>query len=210
VYSGDAEIMKQREWFRQTRVHNTVTLNNENMVITKSKQEKWQTGNKLDVLRYTNPSYANLEHKRTVLFVDQQYFVIIDKVVGSATGNVAAHFQLKEDSKPFIDIKNNRINTTYTDGNNLLIQSLSKDVKLVEEEGKVSYAYQKEVSRPAFRFEKQKADDKSQYFITVLYPYGNDIPKINLKSINYERLKNDEISLTLEINDKEKTIKSNP
>src|SRR5690606_34254307 len=31
VYGGDAEIMKQRNWYRQTMVHKTLTLDNANM-----------------------------------------------------------------------------------------------------------------------------------------------------------------------------------
>mgnify|MGYP006167492157 FL=1 len=211
VYSGDAEIMKQREWFRQTRVHNTLTLDNKNMVITQAKLEKWSTSPKLDILSYTNPSYANLNHQRTVCFVDQQFFIIIDKAEGKATGNLGVHFQLKEDSKPVFDYKAQKISTNYADGNNLLIQSLhTKNITVKEEEGKVSYAYQKELSRPAFCFEKSKADDKAQYFVTVLYPYhGSDAPKISMKSFDEESLKNGKLTLSLIIDDKEKAIQSN-
>jgi heparan-sulfate lyase len=192
IYSGDAEVTKIREWYRQTRVHSTLTLDNQNMVITKAQQNKWEAGKNLDVLTYTNPSYTDLDHQRTVLFIDQKYFLIIDKAIGKATGNLGVHFQLREDSKPVFDKTKNSVNTTYADGNNLLIQSLNTDkVSLNEEEGKVSYVYAKEMNRPAFVFEKPKNDSETQQFISIVYPYdGNKVPEISIKpnsGNNYEK-----------------------
>lgn len=211
VYSGDAEIMKQRNWFRQTRVHSTLTLNNQDMVITKAHLDKWETSKNLDVLTYTNPSYADLNHQRSVLFINQKYFLIIDKTMGKATGNLGIHFQLKEDSKPVFDKTGNKVHTTYTDGNNLLIQSINADkVSLQEEEGKVSYAYQKELKRPAFVFEKQKRDDKAQQFVSVVYPYtGNKAPEIKIKENKGNNFEKGNIDLSISIDGKTSVIKNN-
>ncbi|RJG27490.1 heparin-sulfate lyase HepC [Massilia cavernae] len=182
IYSGNAEINRLRDWYRQTRVHSTLTLDNKNMVITKAVQNKWDTGKNLDVLTYTNPSYNELNHQRSVLFVNQKYFFIIDKAIGKATGNLGVHFQLKEDSNPVFDKAKNRVYTSYADGNNLLIQSLNTDrTSLSEEYGKVSYIYNKELSRPAFVFEKAKNDANIQQFVTIVYPYdGGKAPEIGI------------------------------
>jgi heparan-sulfate lyase len=184
VYSGDEAIMKQRNWYRQTRIHSTLTLDNQNMVITKARQDKWETGKNLDILTFSNPSYAELEHQRSVLFINQKYFLIIDKAIGKATGNLGVHWQLKEDSKAVFDQAGKRVYTSYADGNNLLIQSLNSDkITLTEEEGKVSYVYNQELKRPAFAFEKSKNDDKTQVFVSIIYPYdGNKTPKISIKA----------------------------
>jgi heparan-sulfate lyase len=210
VYSGDAEIMKQRDWFRQTRVHSTLTLDNQNMVITKAHENKWETAKNLDILTYTNPSYADLNHQRTVLFIDQKYFLIIDKAIGKATGNLGTHFQLKEGSNPVFDKVKNSVYTTYADGNNLLIQSLNTDKgALKEEDGKVSYAYAKEITRPAFVFEKTKNDDKTQQFISVVYPYnGNKAPEISIKVNTGNDFEKGNINLSLSINGKKTDLKT--
>lgn len=210
LYSGDAEITKMRNWYRQTRVHSTLTLNNQNMVITKAQQNKWETGKNLDILTYTNPSYTDLNHQRTILFIDQKYFLIIDKAIGKATGNLGAHFQLKEDSNPVFDKLKNRVYTTYADGNNLLIQSLNTDkITLNEEEGKVSYVYAKEISRPAFVFEKPKNDGKTQQFISVVYPYdGNKAPEISIKENKDNDFEKGNINLSLSINGKKTDLKT--
>lgn len=210
IYSGDAEITKMRNWYRQTRVHSTLTLDNQNMVITKAQQNKWETGKNLDILTYANPSYADLNHQRTVLFIDQKYFLVIDKTIGKATGNLGVHFQLKEDSKPVFDKVKNTVYTTYEDGNNLLIQSLNTDkVVLNEEEGKVSYAYAKEIARPAFVFEKSKNDDKTQLFISVIYPYdGDKAPEISIKENKSNDFEKGNINLSFNINGKKTEIKT--
>lgn len=36
IYAGEGEVMEQRNWFRQTRVHNTLTLDNRNLETTQS------------------------------------------------------------------------------------------------------------------------------------------------------------------------------
>ncbi|WEK20935.1 MAG: heparinase II/III family protein [Candidatus Pedobacter colombiensis] len=210
VYSGDDAIMKQRNWYRQTRIHSTLTLDNQNMVITKAHQDKWETGKNLDILTYTNPSYAELNHQRSVLFINQKYFLIIDKAIGTATGNLGVHFQLKEDSKPVFDKIKNTVSTTYTDGNNLLIQSLNTDkVTLNEEEGKVSYVYNKEIPRPAFVFEKPKNDSKTQRFVSLVYPYeGSKAPEISIKENQGNDFEKGKINLTLTINGKQQNVKA--
>lgn len=211
VYSGDAEVIKMRNWYRQTKIHQTLTLNNENMLITKATLSKWETGKNLDVLTYTNPSYTDLYHQRSVLFIDHNYFLIIDKAIGKATGNLGVHFQLKEDCKAVFDKKNNSVHTNYADENNLLIQSLNIDkVSLNEEEGKVSYEYRKEFARPAFVFEKAKKDDKTQQFITVVYPYnGNKVPKISITANKDNDFEKGNIDLSISINGNKSELKTN-
>ncbi|WP_207544121.1 heparin-sulfate lyase HepC [Flavobacterium tructae] len=211
IYSGDAEVTKMRNWYRQTRVHSTLTLDNQNMIITKAKENKWSTSKNLDQLTYTNPSYSDLNHQRTILFIDQKYFIILDKAIGKATGNLGVHFQLKEDSKPVFNKTNNSITTTYEDGNNLLIQSLNTDkVTLNEEDGKVSYQYAKEIARPTFVFEKPKTTAAAQSFITVVYPYdGTKAPEISIKMNKANDFEKGIIDLSLQIDGKKSEVKTN-
>lgn len=210
VYAGDSAIMKLRDWYRQTRVHSTLTLDNKNMDITKAHLQQWKTSKDLDILRYTNPSYNNLTHQRTVLFIDQKYFLVIDRAIGKATGTLGVHFQLKEKSNPVFDKKNNSVYTTYKDGNNLLIKNLNKEVvTLQEEEGKVSYSYRQELERPAFVFEKRKKDAGAQTFVSILYPFSSEkAPAILLKENKDNNYNAGNISLTLMIDGKQEHVKA--
>jgi len=207
VYSGSEEIQKLREAYRQTKVHKTLTLDNNNMDICDAKLMTWKASPAVDLLVYTNPSYKDLNHRRSVLFIDKKYFVIFDEAVGTAKGNIGIHFQLAEDSKAAFNKKQNSVQTQYKDGNNLLIQTLGKGATLTEEEGKVSYSYRKEVARPAFAFEKAKNNDNTVSFATVLYPYeGTKAPVINVKEGSKHNLGKGIVDLTLTIDGKKRQI----
>lgn len=178
VYGGDAEIMKLRNWYRQTKVHQTLTLDNEDIQVD-AKLINWSTSPQLDALSYVNPSYDGLSHQRNVFFVNQSFFVIVDQAIGDATGTIDLHYQLIE-GETNTNKKKNWVTTDFSDGNNLFLQCFSnQSLKMVEEEGKVSYAYRREKERPAFAFQQEKKDDKAVKYITVIYPYqGAKSPKV--------------------------------
>ncbi|XBK19314.1 heparinase II/III family protein [Pedobacter lusitanus] len=209
VYNDDSKINNKKAWYRSTRVHQTLTLNNQNMMITKAAAEKWETGKDLDILSYNNPSYEGLQHQRSVLFIDKTYFLIIDRAIGPAMGTLGIHYALKEDSNPIYNQKQNSVTTSYTDGNNLLVQLLNKDsINLRQEESFVSYQYQKEIKRPAFVFEKFKGNNQTECFISVLYPYSNTAaPKIKIKENDYHDPANGKIDMIITIDGKTRLIK---
>ena len=74
IYSGDPE---NRAWFRQTKVHQTLTLDEKNSKYA-PKLLKWEPGKTNDILVVENGSYNNLIHRRSVFFVDKRYFIIVD------------------------------------------------------------------------------------------------------------------------------------
>lgn len=202
---GDQENAK-RDWYRSTKAHQTLTLNNQDL-INDAKLLKWQTTDTLDVLSYLNPNYPNLQHQRVFLFVNQSYFIILDRAIGTATGTLGIHFNLKEDSEPRFDQSNHRVYTTYTDDNNLMIQSFNKETTLKKEDSFVSYEYQKESPRPAFVFEKPKTNTTDQNFITVVYPYQGKVPPaIQITPNAQHDLAKGEIDLNVNIGGKNKHI----
>lgn len=211
VYRGNEEIMKMRNWYRQTRVHQTLTLNNANIDSCNAKLLFWNTSENLDVLVYKNPSYTTLNHYRTVLFIDKKYFLILDKAEGSATGNVGIHFQLIENSNPEYNYTTNTVVTKFKDGNNLLVKNFnSKNARMLLEEGKVSYAYRKEVARPAFVFEQNKSSKNEVAFSTILYPFSSEkAPEISLKEGKSNSPENGIIDLVITINGVKRNIHIN-
>lgn len=204
---GNQENSK-RDWYRSTKAHQTLTIDNKN-IVNNAQLQKWETGANLDILSYTNPSYDDLSHQRTFLFIDKTFFIIIDRAMGSAKGNLGIHYNLKEDSKATANTSNNSINTNYADGNNLLIQVLNKDkVSVKEESSFVSYQYQKETARPAFVFEKPKNDSNTQGFISILYPYDGSVPPVvKITENKANDIAKGKIYITLNINGKTTTVK---
>ncbi|MCX2477012.1 alginate lyase family protein [Pedobacter sp. MC2016-05] len=199
----------KRDWYRSTMAHQTLTLNNQNIEINKASAIKWETGSDIERLTYTNPSYKSLNHQRTFLFIDQTYFLIIDRAIGDATGKLDVRYVLKEDAKPEVDQKNLQLSTTYNDGNNLFIKLLnSENAILKPEESFVSYVYQKEQPRPAFAFEKQKNTIKTVSFISLLYPFQEKkAPNVKLSENASHDLENGMLDISLEVNGKVKLIK---
>lgn len=181
-YGGDEEIMKMRNWFRQTKVHNTLTLNEQNLEKADTKCLLWKLDKKLDILVTENPSYKNLTHRRSVFFVDKMFFVIVDEAIGTAIGKTGIHYQMCEGDVK-LNSNNNEAVTNFDDGNNLVVKTISDHSQsMVEEEGWVSYESKVKNPRKAFAFNVEKKDEKPVRFITVLLPVENGTKSPEIKA----------------------------
>ncbi len=182
VYQGDAEVNKQRDWFRQTKVHKTLTLNGQNLDSTDTECLLWEPEGDIKKLVVVNPSYKGLRHRRSVFFIDNRYFVIVDEAKGSAAGTVALHYQMRE-GDVVMDQSQNVAKTAFGDNNNIKLQCFASQAKMVEEDGWVSYAYRQKSQRKAFSFEVEKRGDQNVRFITVIAPFEDKTsePKIEAK-----------------------------
>jgi heparan-sulfate lyase len=180
IYGGDPE---NREWFRQTKVHQTLTLNGNNSAYA-PKLLLWKPGMNLDVLVVENASYTNLTHRRSVLFVDKKYFVIIDEAFGEGTGDVDLHFQLAPGNAIF-DNEKFSVRTDFKDGWNVFVQTTKqKGMKLEREKGQVSFVYTKKEPRPAFCYSLHKEiKETGVRFVTIVAPYGGSQPRMNVRII---------------------------
>ena len=178
IYSGDAE---GRKWFRQTRVHQTLTLDGRDSAC-KARQLLWQTGDDLDAVVVENQSYADLAHRRTVLFVNKAFFVIIDDAIGAGAGDVDVHFQFAP-GKAAVDAPGVEAHTLLDGGTNVLVQGLPQQgLSLAEEEGQVSLVYGRKEPRPAVRFRMVKAAaTPAVRFVTVVAPYRGQRPAVSIK-----------------------------
>lgn len=173
VYGGDDEVLAERQWFRQTMAHKTLTLNNADLDSTDSKCLHWSTSDELDILAYENPSYKGLTHRRSVFFVDKQYLVIVDEAYGRAQGEVGIHYQMCEGNIN-LDIPESTAASTFEDGNNVLVRCFSpQKIRMKEEEGWVSYAYRQKARRTAYAFSQTKDSQTPARFITVICPVKN-------------------------------------
>lgn len=181
IYSGDPE---GRAWFRQTKVHQTLTLNGEN---TKYAPQLllWQPGKDLDILVVGNQGYENLTHRRSVFFVDKKYFVIVDEALGKATGDVDLHFQLAPGESVF-NYEGLSVRSDIKNGWNVLVEAQNKNgLKLEQEQGQVSFIYTKKIPRPAFRFRIKKENESDEIcFVTLVAPFEKNIPKVKVKMVD--------------------------
>lgn len=204
IYSGDPE---NRAWFRQTKVHQTLTLNGSNSAYA-PKLLLWEPEKDLDVLVVENASYPDLTHRRTVFFVEKEFFVIVDEAFGDGIGDVDLHFQLAPGEAIF-DREKFSVRTDFADGWNVLVQAVNqKDMKLEEEEGQVSFVYTKKEPRPAFRYRVRKETKEGGIrFITVVAPYHKSQPKVSARIIGQPKVGASRIDLEIVTNGISKRIK---
>lgn len=179
IYSGDSV---NRAWFRQTKVHQTLTLNDENLNY-KPKLIYCNATDSLDILVIENKSYENLVHRRAVFFVNKRYFIIVDEADGSALGDVAIHFQLAP-GKAVMNKKDFSFRSDFNEGWNVFIRTnVQEGLELIEEEGQVSFEYTIKESRPAFAYKIAKRNpNKNIHFLTLVIPYNSTIPDIKIQS----------------------------
>jgi hypothetical protein len=180
-------------------VHQTLTLDNKD---TECRPEllMWQISDDITTLVLKNQSYDNLSHRRAVFFIDDKFFVLVDRAEGPAQGDVSVHFQFKE-GKSVIDSNNLTARTDFEDGKNLFVKTkLQPGIKIQTEQGWVSYKYTKKMERPAFCYTLKKSQEqKNVDFITVLLPYEGNIPDVNINKLNSD---SNEIAFEMAVNGK--------
>ena len=181
IYSGDPE---NRVWFRQTKVHQTLTLDGQNSRYA-PELLKWNPGKTDDILVVENKSYKNLTHRRSVFFVDKRYFVIVDDAFGSATGKIDLHFQLTPGDTVF-NRGEFKVTSGFREGLNILVQTQQQPgLQMTMEEGQVSFLYTKKEPRPAFCYTINKTEPNSKIrFVTLVAPYGKEFPNVKIRMIS--------------------------
>lgn len=204
-YFTYGEDTAKRGWHRQTRVHQTLTLNGADAQI-KGRTLLWQPDDACKVLIVENDSYESLTHRRSIWYVDNRFFVLVDeartptakeehgglsphaRASGDAMGDIDLHFQLAPPEVPtgtgaatehVIDCVGHRAYTRFNDVNLLVWQSPSAPVTMEVEEGWYAHEYNARVPRPAFRYRHHSRQTPAT-FLTLLVPFeGRAVPQVN-------------------------------
>lgn len=173
-YGGTSSSNASRNRFARSDYHTTLTLDNKNITACRGKCLLAEERADYDLLVLENPSYAGLTHRRSVWFVDQKFFVILDEGYGAAEGKVNLNFHLLpgSDEEVVVDAGANCAHTAFADGNNLLVRTFSTaPLTTTAREGYVSVKLDTEVPRKSYQVDLEKsADEPAARFITVLYP----------------------------------------
>lgn len=183
VYAGEGEVMQLRNWFRQTAVHNTLTLDYKNLETTQSTTKLWQPEGKQQVLVTENSAYKGLTHRRSVFFVEGTYVVIVDEAYGDAKGTVNLNYQMPK-GKIENDKETKTLQTQFEGESNLKLQCFGpKQMNMKKEEGWTSTAYRKRTKRMHVSFNVNKNDEEAVRYITIIYPIKDQdkAPKLSAK-----------------------------
>lgn len=203
IYSGDPE---NRAWFRQTKVHQTLTLDGANAAYD-PKLLLWKPGEDHDILVVENQSYPELAHRRAIIFVDKRFFVLIDEAIGKAGGLLELNFQLAP-GEAHLDKEALSAQTAFEEGYNIFLQTVPiKGLQMRETEGQVSFIYTQKEPRPAFSYGMEKKPGSKGYrFTTLAVPYKGEIPQIHVQVVGKRRLGSRKMELEIEYNGETKTI----
>ena len=170
IYGSSAQEERDlREWFRSTRVHQTLTLDDANAE-RKPRFVLWAESPGVKALVIENQGRPDLLHRRTILFVDDGWFLVHDEAIGAAAGEVAIHFQLVPCE---VAQRDDVVETRFASGPNLKVQSfpLAQAPRYQAEEGWISYAILKRLERPAWKWSLAKTGAQPQVgFLTALVP----------------------------------------
>jgi heparan-sulfate lyase len=185
IYHGNAQAERDRAWFRQTRVHQTMTLDGRDTDY-RPKLRLWKPGKRHDVLVVENAGYPGFTHRRAVIFAHKKFFVLVDEALGKAAGNAFLHFQLAPGGAK-LDVRGKSARTGHPEGTNLLVAAMPQTgLKMVKEKGQVSFHYGSKEPRPAFRYEIKKGPSPLR-FVTVLVPYEGKVPEVTAELVGKPR-----------------------
>lgn len=198
IYGGDKEILEQREWFRATAHHNTLTLDGRTLETTDSRTLLWQPEGNVQALVTENQSYKGLKHRRSVFFVDGSYFVIVDEALGDATGKVNLNFQLPE-GKEEIDCARNTARSLLDGNSNYQLRCFGpKDMVTEVAGGWVSRQYKEKQPRTHLSFNASKNGRKPVRFVTVIVPEESCAEREEI-SASLKSCKENSMKLTVKI-----------
>jgi len=164
-----------RRWHRQTRVHQTLTLDGKDTRIA-GRHLGWSASPEHLVATVENGSYPGLAHRRTVWFVDRRFFVLLDEAIGEAQGTLELHFQLAP-GEAEIHAAERWAATAFDDANVLVWAPREAPLSMHEEEGWYACRYGHREPRKAFCY--RHAQPAPAAFLTVVVPYrGAERPEV--------------------------------
>ncbi len=181
-------FLRGRAWYLQTAQHQTLTLDGKNSAFAPKHLAAEHTP-QFTAIQLENQSYPNLKHRRAFAFLDGKYLIVFDDAIGSATGEVALHFQTAPGADVKLQPEKLSCHTLFPEGANLLIQMLPREgVSLTKSVGKkANNGIQ--TDRPALRYAKRKNSTSSLSFVTALVPYrGAQVPETSLKRLSDGRI----------------------
>jgi hypothetical protein len=130
--------------------------------------------------RALSPQYE-VEHQRSIFFAEDEYYIISDLLIGNSIHRYEQFFHLTPQAQNQIRVLNNRQGQGVCAPNLLLAQANRLEIEMRTESGWFSPEYGVKQPAPVVRFSQQ--GDGVCWFQTVLYPYRDVAPVIQVETI---------------------------
>jgi len=177
TYFGD---FKWRKYFKGTKAHNTIVVDHKDPVDIEEAFElsrvpfariiNYATENKTDWVEARHDGYFPVSHVRVIIFVKQEYWVIIDLLEGSGEHRYDLYFHFNHGLEIRINEKDQSILATGLTGSVKINPLVTSGLRGEILRGEISSRYGTKVEAPILRYSKRGS---SQIFVTLLYPYKN-------------------------------------
>ena len=196
MYSGDEAIERERAYFKATARHNALTLDDRNYDKPHPEVICWEgesdspgevkcPADWADIQRLSvqHEAYSGLTRRRSIAFVDEIFFIVVDEVRGSATGTLTLRNGLGGGTLE----ETARGNFVYRDGDAglrmLVFGPAGADISV--DKDWFSEAFHEKSERPVVRVDATRSpEDGTQCFVTIICPFSGSIPpQIAVKSI---------------------------
>ena len=178
--------------FRGTAAHNTVLIDGRNQTRYEWKKTRFKIVGPepdrsvaefvstpgLDYLRGTAASHEYpVTHERTILFINGEYWVILDILRAQELHRYDLLFHLSPAAQGQVSITRSQDTVSVHSPQLMLVQPLVPTVFPSIEEGFVSTSYGTKACAPIVQLTQEASN---AYFFTVLYPYKHSKPTIAL------------------------------
>jgi hypothetical protein len=194
TYTGSTEL---RDHFRSSAAHNTLTVDGESSSLSdgpfswkhvaESSLLQWISRPRFDFFAGTHSGYERLaspvKHKRSILFVKHDYWVIVDRVDADAVHSYSLNFQFAPGTKPAIEAQRGNV---VVGGHNDSEPSLELWVcnsagEWQSKRGQVSRCYGERVESPLLSFEL-KAEGNLE-LVTLIIPRSVEEEQVTVQSL---------------------------
>jgi hypothetical protein len=185
--------------FRSTAAHNTVLVDGRNQARYEWKKNRFKISGPepdleskafihepgLDYLHAVARSHEYpVVHERKVLFINREYWVIVDLLRATESHTYDLLFHLSPPAQDRVSVMVSDDTLSIHSPQLILAQPLIPNVRPSILEGFVSRVYGEKQRAPIVRLTQQ---DSSTCFLTVLYPYKGDEPFISVETPEPDR-----------------------
>jgi hypothetical protein len=168
--------------------HNTVCVDGQSYKAGAGRTEKWVSNDGIDYVLGSHSNYAGLVHRRGVLFVKPEYWIVLDEVSGEGRHTYDQNWHFALDAAIAEDPVSKAVHTGYASGGNLLI--VPAEPVAIESGPTEFYLATKRMAADAqgealakgWRY--TRSGPPPQVFQVVLYPYvGPDAPPLSVAPV---------------------------
>lgn len=155
------------------RSHNVLLVDDLPMNNPDPTLHAWHTTPVMDLIDNSyNGLYPGVDHRRAVIFVKPDYFVVFDEAASDKPHNIGINFWLTPPELT-VDERAHRVHTNETDGANVLLQMINASgcdgLKIDRRQGRLDHDKRIWEDIPVVTFRQENTATAS--FVTLIYPY---------------------------------------